>query len=97
MSKRKKTPYNEEFKKEAVRLALESGKPKSQIARDLGIGASLLYDWIKRLDPEKEKNLTESNEDLIQQMRKLKADNKLLQEENALLKKAATYFAKNIR
>jgi transposase len=47
MSKIKKT-YTEEFKQQAVNLALESGKPKAQIARDLGISDSMLYDWIDR-------------------------------------------------
>ena len=37
MSKKKNNTYGEEFKQEAVRQALESGKPKTQIARELGM------------------------------------------------------------
>ena len=35
--------FTEEFKHEAVRLAQTSGKPKAQIARELGISDSALY------------------------------------------------------
>lgn len=33
------------FKPEAVRLTRESGRPVAQVARELGIGDSLLYRW----------------------------------------------------
>jgi transposase len=38
--------YDDEFKKEAIRLAKESNKPKSAIARDLGISASTFHGWL---------------------------------------------------
>jgi len=39
--------YTEEFKKEAVRLALTSGLPRRQVASDLlGVGRSTLSAWI---------------------------------------------------
>ena len=37
-----------EFKREAVHLAQSSGKPKAQIARELGISDSALYCWCKQ-------------------------------------------------
>lgn len=39
--------YTEEFKQDAVRLAETSGKPKVQVARDLGVSETALYRWIK--------------------------------------------------
>ena len=42
MAKQQKT-YTREFKLEAVRLVKSSGKPLSQIARDLGVSDSALY------------------------------------------------------
>jgi transposase len=38
--------HNEEFKREAVRIALTSGLPRRQVASDLGIGFSTLAKWI---------------------------------------------------
>ncbi|MGI0116616.1 transposase [Zooshikella sp. RANM57] len=43
MNTKKNKTYSAEFKQEAVRLALESGRPKIAIAKELGIGVSLLY------------------------------------------------------
>src|SRR2546428_7628220 len=40
--------FTAEFKKEAVQLAYTSGKPKAQIARELGISESALYSWCKQ-------------------------------------------------
>ena len=40
--------YGEEFKREAVRLALTSGLPRKQISTDLGVGFSTLNKWVQR-------------------------------------------------
>jgi transposase len=40
--------YTEEFKREAVRLMENSGKPVAQLARDLGINDNNLYRWRER-------------------------------------------------
>jgi len=39
--------FTAEFKHEAVQLAQTSGKPKAQIARELGISDSALYSWCR--------------------------------------------------
>jgi transposase len=48
MPKQQKT-YTREFKLEAVQLVKSSGKPMSQIARDLGVSETALYHWCKQL------------------------------------------------
>ena len=45
---RKVKTYDKEFIRETVKLAKESNKPKSAIARDLGIGVSTLHGWIAK-------------------------------------------------
>ena len=45
MAKRRK--FSDEFKREAVRLASQSGVTKSQIGRELGIHANLLSRWCR--------------------------------------------------
>ena len=42
--------YTDEFKREAVGLLASSGRPLSQIARELGIAASRLRAWRNRDD-----------------------------------------------
>ncbi len=41
----KRRQFTTEFKLEAVRMANNSGKPISQVARDLGIRADMLRTW----------------------------------------------------
>lgn len=47
MSKEQKI-YTKEFKLEAVRLAETSGKPITEIARDLGVSDSAIHNWRKQ-------------------------------------------------
>jgi transposase len=42
---RKRRKFTREFKVEALRLVEESGKPLTQVARELGVRADLLYSW----------------------------------------------------
>lgn len=48
MKKAQKT-YSAEFKREAVRWAQTSGKPIAQVARQLGISDTAIYQWRKEL------------------------------------------------
>jgi transposase len=43
--------YTEDFKLEAVRIALSSGLPRARIASDLGVGKSTLSKWISVCRP----------------------------------------------
>jgi len=98
MSTRKNRIHSEEFKQEAVRLALESGKPKTHIARELNISVSLLYTWISRYDEAKSRGLTvEDYQQEKEEFRRLKAENRRLQEEVEILKKASKYFAQQLK
>jgi len=45
MSKRAYKTYTKEFKLEAIRLADESGKPVTQVARELGLRVNQIYKW----------------------------------------------------
>jgi transposase len=42
---RQRRSFSEEFKREAVKLVDQTGSSKADIARDLGISASLLARW----------------------------------------------------
>ena len=43
-----RTKYDDEFKKNAVKLSYASPKPVRTIAEDLGIAENLLYTWRKK-------------------------------------------------
>jgi len=91
-----KRTYTAEFKREAVRQVEELGKSVSLVARSLEISPNLLHRWRRDLSthatqafPGKGKLRPEEEE-----IRRLKRELEDLREENAFLKKAAAYFAK---
>lgn len=97
MSKRKYKTYSKEFKLEAIRLADESDKPVTQVARDLGLRVNQLYQWRKQLEEKQDSafsgKVTATDKDA--EIRHLKKALAASQEENEFLKKTAVFFAKN--
>ena len=84
--------YTEEFKIEAVKQVSERGHPVAEVAARLGVTSHSLYQWIKRYSlPQVER---EASKDQQTEIRRLKAEIKRVTEERDILKKAATYFAK---
>lgn len=43
----KRRRFDPEFRAGAVRIVAETGKPVAQVARDLGISAYTLHNWVK--------------------------------------------------
>ena len=81
-----------EFRREAVRLALTSGRTWREIAQDLGIGLSTLTRWLGQ-----ERDTGEPSEapvDLHAELKRLRRENAVLKQERDILKKAAAFFAK---
>ena len=91
--------YTEEFKKEAVKLALESDQGRPQVANNIGVKYKTLCNWIKlsMKDPVKtEKTIDYKSryQEIITENAQLKKDLKQAQMEREILKKATAYFAK---
>ena len=81
---RKRRQYDAAFRAEALRLASESRSTQAA-ARQLGISPKLLYKWQKAAQPVLEVG-DEENESAA--MRQLRAENRRLQQERDILKKA---------
>ena len=81
----------DEFRHDAVRIALTSGLTRKQVADDLGIGMSTLN---KRITAHRDTDVV-SQEDLnlAQENDRLRRENRILKEEREILKKATVFFA----
>lgn len=91
---RTRPPYPPEFRAEAVRLIRSSGKPLSEISKDLGVSEQSLRVWIKQADLDegrRDDGLTTSE---LEELRRLRRENRVLREEREILKKAAAFFAR---
>jgi len=83
--------HSEEFRREAVRIALTSGLTRRQVAADLGIGFSTLSKWLRLR--QRDDVLSAPQEDLAKENERLRREVRLLKEERDLLKKATVFFA----
>jgi transposase len=77
--------YSEEFKREAVQIALSSGLPRARVASDLGVGKSTLGKWLADYRPAD--LLSAPQADLALENERSRLDNRILKEERDILKK----------
>jgi transposase len=93
----KRKHYSPEFKEEAARLVVDSSRPIAHVAREIGVHEITLGYWVKAY---REKHAAgEQPLDTADRarLRELERRNRELEMENAFLKKAAAYFAKEHR
>jgi len=98
MSKRGR--YPREFKMEAVRLLNGGDKPAADLARELGIKRTLLYRWRDQLTCKGEKAFKGPGRPKLEEMNelsRLRQELKDVKEERDILKKAAAYFARDLK
>ena len=86
-------PKPAEFRKRAVDLAREGSKPVVQVARALGISESGLRRWMAQAAVDEGKREGLSSTDRAELVR-LRRENRVLQMENEILKRAAAFFAR---
>lgn len=89
--------YTDEFKKEAVRLATSGEKSIAQTARDLGVNENTLYAWVKLFGPRKEGEPEPLTPEERRELVRLRRENRRLQEERDILKKAVGIFSGELR
>ena len=87
-------PYPKEFRDDVVRVARnrEPGVHLKQIAADFGISESCLTNWLKRADVEAG-NVPGVTGEQAAELRELKRRNRMLEQENEVLRRAAAYLS----
>ncbi len=85
-------PHPKEFRDDVVAVARKGEAPLQQIAKDFGISDSCLRNWLRAAEVEDGNRpgltATESAE-----LRELRRRNRLLEQENEVLRRAAAYLS----
>jgi transposase len=99
---RRRQTFSREFKLEAIRLLEEGKKPAADIARELGIRRNQLYKWKEQRDkqgvavfPGEGRRSDKSSDS--EEIARLKSELARVKEENEILKKAAAFFARELK
>ena len=97
--------YTEEFRRDAVELLRSSGRPISQVARELGVNVNSLRTWRNRILGQSggesfgavgdKDRAGASAEELLAEIKQLKKENEYLKRQREILKKAASILSEN--
>ncbi len=86
------SPHPKEFRDDVVVVARRGDAPIKQIARDFGISESCPRNWLQAADVE-DGNRPGTTASEAVEVRDLRRRNRLLEQENEVLRRAAAYFA----
>ncbi len=89
--KRKK--YTPEFREQAARLVIETGRPIAHVAAEIGVGEQLLGRWVRQARDDGSDNGAVLDVDERAELERLRKENAELRLDRQFLKKAAAFFA----
>jgi transposase len=89
---RTRPPYPPEFRRQAIEL-VRSGVSIRQVAEELGVSQQTLRNWVRQgdIDAGRAEGLTSEERE---ELRRLRRENRRLQQEREILKAAAAFFAR---
>jgi transposase len=94
-TRRPRRKHTREFKAETVALVRTGGRSPAQVAKELGLADSLVYTWVRQSQVDEGNGppgaLTTAEKEELSHLRR---EVKVLRMEREILKRAATFFAK---
>jgi transposase len=75
--------YTDEFRRDAVRMAMTSGLTRPQLAADLGVGVSTLNKWVQK--HRRDELMSGPHEGVEKENERLRKEVHLLREEREIL------------
>ena len=91
----KKQKYQQEFKDEAVKLVTEQGYSDQEAADAVDVPVAYIQKWKKLKSKQNEGLILEGSE--REELLQLRKENKRLKLEQSILKKAAAFFASEMK
>jgi transposase len=87
--------YTKEFKADAVSLVVEQGYSSAEVGRRLGVSENNVNRWVRQYRDKNESTSPDglTREQLEAELKRLRKENKRLEMEREILKKAAAFFA----
>jgi transposase len=91
----KRRNYTKEFKADAVGLVVEQGYSSAEVGRRLGVSENNINRWVRQYRDKNESTSPDglTREQLEAELKRLRKENKRLEMEREILKKAAAFFA----
>ena len=91
----KKQKYEQEFKDETVKLMTEQGYSDQEAAEAVDVPVAYIQKWKKLKDKQNEGLILQGSE--REELLRLRKENKRLKMEQSILKKAAAFFASEMK
>ena len=87
--------YPDEFRREAVQMALATDDSSASVARRLGVNETTLRNWVANhlAEEARQADPLAVKESEFEELRRLRRENAELRTEREILRKAAAYFA----
>ncbi len=93
------TKYSKEFKLDAINLVIEQGYTQTEVAKSLSISPKMISRWIKEYNKQDSQAFRGQGKLTPEQLeiRQLKEENRQLKMEKGILKKASSFFAREMK
>ena len=94
-ARRTRRKFTQEFKDDAVSLVIDQGYNCAEVARRLGVSDNNVNRWVREYRQRNEIESADglSPEEMKAELKRLRKENKRLEMERDILKKAAAFFA----
>ena len=87
--------FSRDYKLAAVKKVIGQGLSYREVARDLGIGDTMIHGWRKAFEADGTLQAEiENNPSVESELKRLREENRQLKMERDILKKATAFFAK---
>jgi transposase len=92
VAQKKSRGYSPEFREAAAREVVEKSRPVADVARDCGVTAQSVWNWVKAYRAVRAES-TELTSDERKRLQELEKENRKLREQMEFLGKATAFFA----